>query len=193
MHSCSDVRSECPANERCATRTPVHDELTFSRGHRFTSALISVACPVAWCSTWDHQAPMKTPLVGMVFKRTRLLQDHSRRGQLGWKGTPGFSKGESWIPAGTRGTLGSRSCRSVPLESDVNFQLKQSNRGFSFSASHLIWILASPPGIAGFRAGRPAARNPAEVVTSVLLGTHEHTRKTNCLISADQALHPVRT
>ena len=111
----------------------------------------------------------------------------------GWKGTPGFSKGESWIPAGTRGTLGSRSCRRVPLESDVNFQLKQSNRGFSFSASHLIWILASPPGIAGFRAGRPAARNPAEVVTSVLLGTHEHTRKTNCLISADQALHPVRT
>ena len=110
-----------------------------------------------------------------------------------WKGTPGFSKGESWIPAGTRGTLGSRSCRRVPLESDVNFQLKQSNRGFSFSASHLIWILASPPGIAGFRAGRPAARNPAEVVTSVLLGTHEHTRKTNCLISADQALHPVRT
>ena len=98
-----------------------------------------------------------------------------------WKGTPGFSKGESWIPAGTRGTLGSRSCRRVPLESDVNFQLKQSNRGFSFSASHLIWILASPPGIAGFRAGRPAARDPAEVVTSVLLGTHEHTRKTNCM------------
>ena len=101
--------------------------------------------------------------------------------QRWWKGTPGFSKGESWIPAGTRGTLGSRSCRRVPLESDVNFQLKQSNRGFSFSASHLIWILASPPGIAGFRAGRPAARDPAEVVTSVLLGTHEHTRKTNCM------------
>ena len=101
--------------------------------------------------------------------------------QYRWKGTPGFSKGESWIPAGTRGTLGSRSCRRVPLESDVNFQLKQSNRGFSFSASHLIWILASPPGIAGFRAGRPAARDPAEVVTSVLLGTHEHTRKTNCM------------
>ena len=108
------------------------------------------------------------------------LRSHSLAAS-GWKGTPGFSKGESWIPAGTRGTLGSRSCRSVPLESDVNFQLKQSNRGFSFSASHLIWILASPPGIAGFRAGRPAARNPAEVVTSVLLGTHEHTRKTNCM------------
>ena len=90
--------------------------------------------------------------------------------------------------------LGRLFLQLLPLVSNKHLiSLSQSNRGFSFSASHLIWILASPPGIAGFRAGRPAARDPAEVVTSVLLGTHEHTRKTNCLISADQALHPVRT
>ena len=72
----------------------------------------------------------------------------------GWKGTPGFSKGESWIPAGTRGTPGSRSCRRVPLDSDVNFQLKQWNRGFWFFASRLIWILASSRGTAGFSVGQ---------------------------------------
>ena len=72
----------------------------------------------------------------------------------------------------------------------MNFQLKQRNPGFWFSASRLIWILASPPGTAG---SRGAAPDSAEGATSVLLGVlgaHEHTLKTNCMTSVDQALHP---
>ena len=112
--------------------------------HSDTCAFCALCAPLGadFAAGVGHSARAAAPWVGLSGLQMR------------WKGTPGFSKGESWIPAGTRGTPGSRSCRRVPLESDVNFQLKQSNRGFSFSTSHLIWILASPPGIAGFRAGR---------------------------------------